>query len=202
MSAQKNLMMQFKITLRHVRPSVWRRVQVPSTYSFWDLHCAIQDAMGWTDSHLHDFDVKLKGTNEGIKLTVPDENLDDFDIKYLDERRTKLADWFPKVTERAIYSYDFGDNWRHDLQFEGFKPDGGRRPLCLGGKNACPPEDSGGPWGYADKLAVIKDPDHPEYRETREWLCLDDDEEYDAAFDPKDVYFLSPRTHWKHWQMC
>lgn len=39
--------LQFMVTLRHVTPRVWRRVEVPASYSFWDLHVAIQDAMGW-----------------------------------------------------------------------------------------------------------------------------------------------------------
>ncbi|GAH94095.1 unnamed protein product [marine sediment metagenome] len=38
---------QFKITLKDIKPPIWRKIQVPKTYTFYDLHVAIQDSMGW-----------------------------------------------------------------------------------------------------------------------------------------------------------
>ena len=64
---------QFKITLNDIKPPVWRRIQVPETYSFWDLHVAIQDAMGWFDCHLHEFNIKEPKTNKEVFIGLPDE---------------------------------------------------------------------------------------------------------------------------------
>jgi hypothetical protein len=71
---------QFKITLQGIKPPVWRRIQVPETYSFWDLHVALQDAMGWQDGHLHDFTIRNPGTRRKEQIGIPDE---DFEMEIL-----------------------------------------------------------------------------------------------------------------------
>ena len=52
-----NQVYQFKIALKGLEPLIWRQIQVPETYSFWNLHVVIQDVMGWLDSHLHLFTI-------------------------------------------------------------------------------------------------------------------------------------------------
>ena len=178
---------QFKITLQNVRPSVWRRIQVPDTYTFWDLHIAIQDAMGWTNSHLHQFNILDASTGKLREIGIPEGYGD----TVLSGWRYKIADYFSVENPKAKYIYDFGDNWTHIIILEKILPreKGIEYPLCIDGKRACPPEDCGGPWGYQDFLKVIKDPKHKQHKELMEWVGGEFDPEY---FDPKDVVFEDP----------
>ena len=59
---------QFKITLKGIKPPIWRRIQVPENYTFWDLHVAIQDSMGWEDYHLHEFEIL--DPSKGLKVNI------------------------------------------------------------------------------------------------------------------------------------
>ena len=177
MKMKYNHVYQFKITLGGSKPPIWRRIQVPETYTFWDIHVAIQDAMGWLGYHLHEFEVVNPST--GLKQTIgtPD---DDSGSSVLLDRRQKIADYFSMANESAYYVYDFGDAWEHEILLEKILPreKGVEYPICIKGKRACPPEDSGGIWGYGELLEIIKDPQHEEYEEMLEWLGGDD-------FDPK-----------------
>ena len=135
--------------LADTNPLVWRRLLVPETYSFWDLHVAIQDAMGWTDCHLHEFVVVDAKTLRGKRIGIPDE-------EFAGERPT-LAGWEVPIARHLThgsqpvrYLYDFGDDWNHTLEVEDILPaDGGSYPRCVAGAGACPPEDVGGTHGYA-----------------------------------------------------
>ena len=150
---------QLKITLRDVRPPVWRRVEVKDC-SLGTLHQVIQTCMGWTDSHLHSFEVGRQRFGE------PDSELDQ-----RDENRIKLSRVVEGGYNKFSYVYDFGDNWEHTIQVEKALPAaaGVRYPRCVAGKRACPPEDCGGPWGYPDFLEAVQDPGHPEHEELLEW---------------------------------
>jgi hypothetical protein len=64
--------LQFLIELDGISPLIWRRIQVPVSYNFWDLHVAFQDAMGWTDSHMHHFEIKGKGKKKAERIGIPD----------------------------------------------------------------------------------------------------------------------------------
>src|SRR3990167_8316466 len=101
-----NMVMQFKITLNDSEPKIWRRIIVPKKYSFFDLHCAIQDAFGWTDSHLHGFYISQKGTARPIAIKFPDpENFDlPFANEFLDERTEKIAGYFGKQIKQCQYT--------------------------------------------------------------------------------------------------
>jgi hypothetical protein len=202
MPAAPKQVMQFKITLRDVKPAVWRRIQVPANYTYWDLSCAVISAMGWGGYHLHDFRLRLKDAKDSTYFRVPNPEFDDFGLKSLNERKEKIAVWFPEQATRAVFSYDFGDGWEHDLLFEGFKPaEPGDYPRCLKGKNACPFEDCGGPWGYEEKQAIIKNPKHPDYKETLDWLFMEKGEVYDPTeWTVEDVGFGDPEFIWKEMQ--
>lgn len=188
MKKQYHQVYQFKITLEEIDPPIWRRIQVPETYSFWDLHVAIQDSMGWTDSHLHQFEIKNPVTGAEVEISIPDEEWED---ESLAGWEVKIADYFSMKNPQALYIYDFGDNWEHTIKLEKILPRDEKveYPICLEGERACPPEDCGGVWGYVDLLETISDPDNEEYEDTIEWLGDDFDPEY---FDPVDVYFDDP----------
>lgn len=140
---------QLKITLKGTKPPVWRRIQVPKTYTFWDLHVAIQDAMGWWDYHLHQFELVNPSTGIKMEIGIPDEEFED-DRDILPGWKQKIAEWFSMENKLAEYTYDFGDNWEHTVKFEKILPrkEGISYPICIAGKRACPPEDCGGIWGY------------------------------------------------------
>ena len=116
----------------------------------------IQAAFGWWNYHLHQFEI------DGVQYSQPAPDGDDFDLEFEDETQVVLSNLLPKSAKRTrwIYEYDFGDGWRHEVLFEGFPPSDpkAKYPLCVEGERACPPEDCGGPWGYADYLAAIADP--------------------------------------------
>lgn len=190
--------LQFLVALLKTDPLIWRRVQVPATYSFWDLHVAIQDAMGWQDCHLHEF--RTHNPERGIvdRIGIPDP-------EFPDERPSR-AGWEVPLTEyfssdtlsegaSARYVYDFGDEWHHLVTFEDMLPGrSARSPRCVAGARACPPEDCGGVHGFEEFLSAIADPNHPEHAELKAWAGG----AYDpAAFDPRRVTFDDPRKRLK-----
>ncbi len=181
---------QFKITLKHIRPPIWRRIQVPETYSFWDLHVAIQDAMGWLDYHLHQFEMVNRSTGMKVEIGMPDEEFD-WDREVLPDWKQKIADYFSMENPSADYAYDFGDDWQHKIQLEKILPRERNvsYPICIKGKRACPPEDCGGTWGYQDFLEIIKNPNHQEHEEMLEWAGGEFDPEH---FHVKEVSFDDP----------
>jgi hypothetical protein len=131
---------QLKVTLEGVEPPVWRRIVVPSEFTLYDLHCVIQAAMGWENCHLHDFTIKRQ------RYVVPDS----------EEFGNPLDD-------------DFGDSWNHIIVVEKILEDAENLPpRCIDGARACPPEDSGGPWGYSEKLEALANPDDEESGELRD----------------------------------
>lgn len=182
---------QFKITLDHVKPAVWRRIQLPSDATFWDLHCAINDAMGWEDMHLHAFQIGDK--RNSIDIGIPMED----DMPWNDT--ATLADWdvpianhLDKPGAHCTYLYDFGDDWSHKVVLEAIAPREAKAkcPRCLAGARACPPEDCGGVHGYARLCDALKNPSKTdeETEELLDWLGDDFDPE---AFDAGKVKFGS-----------
>jgi hypothetical protein len=152
MSRKYEKVYQFKITLEGIRPPVWRRIQVPETYTFWDLHVAIQDSMGWTDTHLHHFEIENPLTGRREEIGIPD---DDFmELKIRPGWKRKIANYFSSQNDKAEYVYDYGDNWEHSILLEKTLP---RKesivyPVCNGGTRACPPE------GFTKDEIVFDDP--------------------------------------------
>ena len=152
-----------KVALRDVRPPVWRRVEVAADISLFELHRILQPAMGWTDSHLHQF------IQHGTYYGAPD---DEFGMPTVSERRTRLGDLLGRPKDRLVYEYDFGDSWQHEVVLENVgepHPDV-RYPRVIAGKRACPPEDVGGVGGYAEFLETIADPTHEEHASMLAWV--------------------------------
>ena len=185
---------QFLIVLPKTDPLVWRRIQVPETYSFWDLHVAIQNAMGWKDYHLHEFVVPDSKGGRAMRIGIPDDEMPD-ERPCVAGWRVPIARHLTYGTDPVRYRYDFGDDWEHTLEFEEVIPhDGGAYPRCVAGVGACPPEDVGGTHGYAEFLQVIRNRRHPERASMLQWAGGSFDRH---AFDPKSVVFDDPRERWK-----
>lgn len=161
---------EIKITLMELTPAIWRRVLVPRDIMLADLHHVIQIAMGWEDSHLHEFEIGRKRYGPMLDDPFgPDEALVNEDIVHLNG--------VAKPKAKFVYSYDFGDGWRHEIQIEREleAESGQRQASCIGGENACPPEDSGGPFGYPSMLDAMSDPQHEQHEEILEWMGEDFD---------------------------
>jgi Plasmid pRiA4b ORF-3-like protein len=174
-AGKQSLVHQFKITLLDIRPPIWRRIQVPDG-TLDALHAHIQSAMGWTNSHLHQFEIDRRRYGDPELL---DDGWGDDD--FVDSTKIRLSALLEKKQKsfRFFYEYDFGDGWRHEVVYEGAQPAeaGVRYPRCTEGARACPPEDVGGPWGYGDFVEAIGNPKHKRHRELREW--------FSGRFDPE-----------------
>jgi hypothetical protein len=165
---------QIKVQLCGVtKPPVWRRLHVPADLSLDQLHEVTQAAMGWHNCHLHVF------SDGWSEYGLPDRELG-----HLDERRVRLSQVLASVGDKIRYTYDFGDDWEHDIILEAILPaDAGvTGSVCTAGKGACPPEDCGGVWGYEELKATLADPDAEEHDNMLEWLGLASGD----GFNPKE----------------
>lgn len=177
---------QLKITLQWSRPAIWRRVVVRADMRLDHLHNVIQIAMGWTDSHLHQFVLGQEFYGE------PDPGGDAFGTATLNEKRYTVADLAPAAKKKFTYEYDFGDGWNHEVKVEKvLPPDPGlEHPVCLAGEHACPPEDCGGIGGYYNLLEALADPKHPDHEDLKDWIGG----EWDAMrFDQDEVNTILKR---------
>jgi hypothetical protein len=192
---QRRSTFQFRVQLRDVAPAIWRRIEVPAKYTFWDLHVAIQDAMGWLDCHLHAFRLPDPTTGEDIQIGIPDPEPFEGEPEFLPGWMIPVSQYL-KVRDRISYEYDFGDGWEHDLHFEavGIRHPRTKYPRCVAGARAGPPEDCGGPGGYAELLMTIANPRHPDYESMITWLGGPFDPK---AFDPRRVRFDDPKKRWR-----
>jgi hypothetical protein len=157
--------LQLRIELMHTEPHVWRRVIVPETMTLAKLHQVLQAAMGWSDSHLHEYVIARKRYGTADPDWPSSEPI-------LDERRAQLKPFIEARVRRFTYLYDFGDHWEHEITVEDLvaPKDNRRRILCTAGENACPPEDVGGEPGYEMFLKSIADPSHERHQEMQDWI--------------------------------
>ena len=171
-SPAHNVIVQIKIKLLGVaKPPVWRRLQLRADTRLDHLHEIIQAALGWENHHMHVFSF---GDEE---FGIPDRELG-----FSDERQVTLGELID-LGARFRYTYDFGDDWEHEIVVEDLldaDPDT-HYPILVAAKGACPPEDCGGPWGYANLKEILTDPDHDEHQDMLEWLGLDNASEFDPA---------------------
>lgn len=160
-SASNQTVYQLKITLKNIRPPIWRRIQVLSSTTLEQLHLIVQEVMGWDNYHMHSFSIA------GIDYGQPQR---EFNVR--SEKTVKLSQVVKGEKSKFFYTYDFGDSWEHEILVEKELPStpDTNYPVCITGKRACPPEDCGGSWGYAELLEIISDPSHPEYEERMEWV--------------------------------
>ncbi len=164
---------QLKVTLLDIKPPIWRRIQVTDDITLYNLDRILQTVMGWTDSHLHEFEVH--GEFYGDAGAMEGDGVD--------ERGVTLGGLIANEKEKFHYMYDLGDCWEHEILVEKILPveKDVRYPVCLTGKRACPPEDCGGTPGYEELLRILSDPSDPEHDHMFAWLPGDlDPERFDV----------------------
>jgi Plasmid pRiA4b ORF-3-like protein len=159
-----NEIYQIKVTLLRTVPPIWRRLLVPSNLTMSGLHYLLQLAMGWKDCHSHNF--QLGGRSYGAIHLVqvgPDN---------LNESKVRLNQVLPRIRAKVVYTYDFGDCWRHAVVLERcLQADPNMSyPACTGGAGACPPEDCGGVVGFYSLLRTLRNPQHEGHKQLLEWL--------------------------------
>src|SRR5580658_696992 len=184
---------QLKVTLLGTDPPIWRRLLVPADLILAKLHDVLQIAMGWEDSHLHEFSVgkQIYGRPN------PEERYFGSGLPTINDRKVRLEDVLPRARSKLVYTYDMGDSWEHGVVVEKRLPVDPNLtyPVCIGGERACPPEDCGGVPGFYGLLEAIRNPDDERGEEMLEWLG----KEYDPqAFSVEDVNCaLQPRRRKK-----
>jgi hypothetical protein len=163
-----------RITLLDIKPPIWRDFQIPGQLSLAELHTVIQDVMGWEDYHMHSFQA-------GGKLYGPaPEEAFGLGLDQSDEEDVTIEDLGLREKQTFQYTYDFGDNWLHQITVLKIIPEAGDSSiLCLDGKRACPPEDCGGVPGYEDVLEALQSSNKKKNRELLDWLGDYDPEAFD-----------------------
>jgi hypothetical protein len=191
--------LQLRVELLHVEPLIWRRLQVPGDYTFWDLHVAIQSAFAWADTHLHEF--RACGPRDGSpRFGMP---LDDFDDNPpLPGWEHRVADVLTRTNPRMEYEYDFGDGWAHLVTLEDVltAAPGKKYPRCTAGERSAPPDDCGGPGGYESLLQTLADPEDPGHAQSHVWASRQKGRRgrFDPeAFDEQQIKFANPALRLK-----
>ncbi|MFV0446360.1 MAG: plasmid pRiA4b ORF-3 family protein, partial [Planctomycetaceae bacterium] len=144
------------------------------------LQPLIQSAMGWMNSHLYSFVIGQDRYSDPIM--AGDEYSDPDEIPSDSVRLSELVSRHGSKFELQ-YEYDFGDGWLHKIKLEsvsGAQPDV-RYPRCVEGAQACPPEDIGGVWGFAEFVEAITNPQHERYDEFMEWIGPFNPNQFDAV---------------------
>jgi hypothetical protein len=170
---------QLKVSLRGAKPPIWRRLLVPADISLARLHATILAAFGWHGGHMHVFETAY-GDFGGA----------DRELGHRADVAVTLEQVAPQVKDKIRYTYDFGDDWVHDIVVEKvLDPDPSTAyPRCTGGKRAAPPDDCGGIWGYEELVEVLADPAHPQHEERLQWLGLAEASQFTPdAFDVETV---------------
>jgi len=167
---------QFQISIKEIKPTIRRRLVVPSGFNFYQLHLAIQGAFGWTNSHLFQFGKTGLMDKEGIGMPDPG------DEKLIHEAKAvPLSAIFKRKKDRQVYVYDFGDYWQHTVELESIDQNDPYYPVCTDGQNECPPEDVGSVSGYEQMLECFASGTEKEKKGYREWLGLKPKENWDPA---------------------
>lgn len=159
------MILQLKISLKHIGIPVWRRIQINEDCTFQKLHQTIQIAFGWTDTHLHNFEIRKSNGQKVDALYIEPSEQDEEELfpfysfgdkrvipEQSDEKNVHLSTWLQQEKDRILYTYDFGDNWEHDIVLEKIlEPEADTiYPICVKAKNNAPIEDS--------RFEVMEDP--------------------------------------------
>lgn len=166
----ESFIVRAEVHILDIEPEISRVLELPITLNLAELHEVLQAAFGWTDSHLHQFNIG------GLIYGAPEFDEDGlFDSKIFEATEVRLIDFhFPYDRDETLgilYEYDFGDSWHHLLRLERVpREEGAKYPRCIAGRRSGPPEDVGGTSGYADFLDAWLDPEHDEHKDMRRWV--------------------------------
>jgi hypothetical protein len=205
---------QFKILIQDSKPPIWRRVLVPQKFTFHQLHLTIQSVFDWLNYHLYSFEtLETKPMMKSPSMFLDRDIIIDFSIPEneelgnIDSRTEKISKYFKQVGNKMNYTYDFGDNWDHNITLEKIIDNYEfKYPQCIKAVGHAPCEDAGGIWGWEDKIDMLKNynPKDQEQRELYEWLCETvpdiDDLENPKDFDPKFVDLESINEQLKNYE--
>jgi hypothetical protein len=155
----------FKIELEHTDPKVTRSFKVSPLISMYEMHHIIQIVMGWTNSHLYQFNV-------GEQVIADIRLVDDELGPVTDVKDVMVTQVFSHVGNTITYEYDFGDGWMHHLELVEISthPIDEELTQIIGGENACPPENCGGTYGFKELKEILMNPKHPEFKSTKRWV--------------------------------
>jgi hypothetical protein len=169
------MVLTLKITLLGSEPLVWRRIAIPATFNFYQLHMSIQAVFGWENSHLFQFGKGGLQDRKGIGIPYDDNPI-------ADARNIDVKKHFKKPGDSLVYVYDFGDHWQHSVVLESIEKEELHTAFCTEGKNECPPENVGGCHGYKQMLHCFLYGTEEEKKEYRDWLGMRPDENWDPEY--------------------
>ncbi len=164
------LIFQLRISLEDVAPAIWRHLHVPADLTLADVSLVFIEAMGWTNSHLHETIAnglryaKPESESERGAIGLPDT---------IDEATVTLRQLVESGATKFRFVYDSGDYWAHNVEVESTSVEpvpGVSYPSCIAGQRACPPEDCGGTAGYMGLVEALADPKHEDHRSIRAWV--------------------------------
>jgi hypothetical protein len=153
---------QMKVSLMDIEPPIWRRFLVTSDQTLHRLHLILQSIMGWDNYHLYDFRID----------DIPyGEKFEEYEPGMRQSHRYKLGDVIHSEGQKFLYTYDYGDDWLHEIVVGKISPADpeGLYPVCLAGERASPVEDCGGVTGYYDLLEAIRNADREEHESMITW---------------------------------
>ena len=171
MEQKKYKYYEIKVSIRDTHPPVWRRLQIPEGITFHELNAIIQLAFDWCGYHAYNFEVGATLHDMGMFIELPelDDGWGDYEAK--NSKKEKIDKYF-KDYKRMKYTYDFGDDWIHDIIIEKTIETDNKltKPICIKAKMADLPEDCGGPYGYEELLDILSDKNNERYNEMKEWV--------------------------------
>jgi hypothetical protein len=159
---------QLRVSIDRIEPQIWRRLIVPTSFNLRDLHLVLQAAFGWTNAHLHEFEI---GGLRFADVDVANAEIGRDDSRAFEEMGVRLRDFTREPGSTFSYVYDMGDNWVHTVVLEKhleLEP-APKVAQCVEGERARPPEDVGGVSGYQEFLEAVLDPTHEEHRSMLRW---------------------------------
>jgi hypothetical protein len=175
--------LELEISLKSSKPKIWRRVHVPATHTFHQLHEVIQHAMGWMGHHLYAFQL-----NRYSSIGIP--SADDWE-EVQDSRKIKIGGYFQAPKDKIVYEYDFGDSWEHNVSLKKILAADPKitYPIVTAGAMACPPEDCGGIWSYQELIGLSNKPDSEEFQDFLELVGEDFDPTHFDLNEVNEMYF-------------
>ncbi len=167
---------KLKIVLKYTDPQVYRTVIVPEKFTFHEFHQVIQCVMNWEDAHLYQFNLGAPYRSDVLKLLDDDDEFGSFfgnRYQEMDASETYLAKIFDGTQKKVHYTYDFGDDWTHEVRVLQKPKEEVLYPICIKGENAAPIEGCGSYPGFYNLMEISnKSRKTDEHKEMLEWYGL------------------------------